>query len=152
MNRLKKVRAQYPGHDIRVIDFWPVPDMGKYEASVHQMFSGKKDGEWFTLNGGDIETLSRTLKGPNDSPHKVQKLEAKSYNSEPSGSGAASPADPRQQLWSEGLSAIQAMTGKTDGAARKIVGRWCKLTQDDCAIILSKIRTEIGRSSCRERV
>ena len=60
---------------------------------------------------------------------------------EPDGSDAASPVDPRQQLWSEGISILKAITGKTDGAARQMVGKWCKAAGDDCTLVLSKIRT-----------
>lgn len=61
--------------------------------------------------------------------------------SEPSGSGAVAPIDPRQQLWSEGIAILKSITGKTDGAARQLIGRWCRDAGDDCAAILSKIQT-----------
>jgi len=61
--------------------------------------------------------------------------------SEPSGSDAAPPVDPRQQLWSEGVSILKAISGKTDGAARQLIGMWSKATKDDCAAIMAKITT-----------
>lgn len=60
--------------------------------------------------------------------------------SEPSGSDAAG-VDPRDALWRDGVSILKAMTGKTDGAARSLIGRWCRDASDDCALVLSKIRT-----------
>ena len=62
-NRLKKIRAQYTGVDIRVISMWPVADMEASEAKAHKAFEAKKVGEWFALDGSDIETLDRLLKG-----------------------------------------------------------------------------------------
>lgn len=61
--------------------------------------------------------------------------------SEPSGSDTAAPVDPRDALWRDGVSILKAMTGKTDGAARSMIGKWLSATKDDCALVLSKIRT-----------
>lgn len=55
-------------------------------------------------------------------------------------SDAAAPVDVRQQLWSDGLSALVAITGKTEPSARSQIGKWLKDTRDDCAFVLSKIR------------
>lgn len=54
---------------------------------------------------------------------------------------AAAGGDPRDALWRDGVSILKAMTGKTDGAARSLIGRWCRDARDDCSIVLSKIRT-----------
>jgi hypothetical protein len=58
-----------------------------------------------------------------------------------SATDAASPVDPRDALWREGVSSLKAMTGKTDGAARSLVGKWLSAAHDDCALVLGKIRT-----------
>jgi uncharacterized protein YdaU (DUF1376 family) len=54
-------------------------------------------------------------------------------------SGAAE--DPRAILWSQGLAYVKAKTGKTEAAAKSMIGKWLKDTEDDCALVLSKIRT-----------
>lgn len=53
----------------------------------------------------------------------------------------AGASDPRDALWREGVSSLKAMTGKTEGAARSLVGKWLATAKDDCALVLSKIRT-----------
>lgn len=78
------------------------------------------------------------LKAGVNPPDKAQKPEARV--TEPSGSDAAG-VDPRDALWRDGVSILKAMTGKTDGAARSLIGRWCRDARDDCSIVLSKIRT-----------
>lgn len=60
--------------------------------------------------------------------------------SEPSGS-AAGAADPRQQLWTEGVSSLKAISGKTEAAAKSMIGKWLRDAGDDCALVLSKIHT-----------
>jgi hypothetical protein len=47
------------------------------------------------------------------------------------------PPDARKVLWSEGLSRLRRITGKPDGAARSLLGRWCKAAGDDCALVSS---------------
>jgi hypothetical protein len=89
----------------------------------------------------DQQTPSDVTQPSRDGVVTLQETETETEITEPSGSDAASPVDPRQQLWSEGVSILKAITGKTDGAARQIVGKWCKAASDDCALILSKIRT-----------
>lgn len=53
----------------------------------------------------------------------------------------AGASDPRDVLWREGVSSLKAMTGKTEPAARSLVGKWLAAAHDDCALVLSKIRT-----------
>lgn len=50
-------------------------------------------------------------------------------------------SDPRDDLWKNGVSLLKAATGKTDGAARSMIGKWLKASGDDCALVLAKIRT-----------
>jgi uncharacterized protein YdaU (DUF1376 family) len=61
--------------------------------------------------------------------------------SDANASGEASPADPREAVWSEGVSSLKAITGKTDSAARSMIGKWLKDAKDDCTLVLGKIRT-----------
>ena len=77
-------------------------------------------------------------------PQKVEKppqMEDGGWNkvSEPDGSDADG-VDPRDALWSDGVSILKSISGKTDGAARSIIGKWCRDAKDDCALVLSKIR------------
>lgn len=53
----------------------------------------------------------------------------------------AAASDPRDELWTEGVSSLKAMTGKTETAARSLIGRWARDAKDDCALVLAKIRT-----------
>jgi hypothetical protein len=55
--RLKKVRAQYRGQDIQLIDAWQCPDMGTLEADLHSKFSEKQSGEWFFLDALDLSKI-----------------------------------------------------------------------------------------------
>lgn len=74
--RLTKIKAQYRGQDLQVIEAAPVTDMGRSEAELHEMFSAKKSGEWFFLNSvdvGKIKEIFRTLKGGEKSPLKPHK-------------------------------------------------------------------------------
>lgn len=85
--------------------------------------------------GGGNPSLKRGV----NPPDKAQKPEARGHT-DATASGAASPADPRDALWSEGVSILKATTGKTDGAARAVIGRWCRDAGDDCALVLQKLR------------
>jgi len=168
-NRLKKVRAQYPGQDIRVLGTWPVADMGATEARVHQMFAGKKDGEWFALERDDIETLNRTLKGPSQLSHgetlKAQKPEARSQtpdNSETKVSGVSAEnldlaanvvvlSDPRADLFGRGLKILTALTGRPEGQLRGLLGKWLKAANDDAVKVL-RIVEDAARSRVADAV
>mgnify|MGYP003418748141 FL=1 len=52
----------------------------------------------------------------------------------------ASKADPRDELWTEGLASLIAMTGMPDRKARGVLGKWCRDARDDCSLVLAKIR------------
>lgn len=58
-----------------------------------------------------------------------------------SASDAVASDDPRRILWNVGVADLKAMTGKTDDAAKSLIGKWLKATNDDCSRVLSKIRT-----------
>jgi hypothetical protein len=62
--RLKKIKAQYPGQNIRVVDVCPVPDMGAAEADLHQKFAGTKQGEWFRLTASTDQRNKGKLADP----------------------------------------------------------------------------------------
>lgn len=48
--------------------------------------------------------------------------------------------DVRDVLWSDGLSTLSRISGKTQGASRSMIGKWLRDSADDCALVLAKIR------------
>jgi hypothetical protein len=60
-------------------------------------------------------------------------------NSEPNGSGAAAPDDPRSRLFSEGLPAIERMSGRGANASRSFIGKCLKAADDDAVTVLGLI-------------
>lgn len=55
---------------------------------------------------------------------------------------ASSPSDPdywRKQVFTAGLQSIRRMTGKPDGAARTMLGRWLRDAKDDARRVLRAI-------------
>jgi hypothetical protein len=42
--RLKKIRAQYRGQDVALLETWECPDMGTLERDLHQKFAEKQSG------------------------------------------------------------------------------------------------------------
>lgn len=50
---------------------------------------------------------------------------------------AAPPPDARTTLWTEGLARLRRITGKPDGAARGLLGRFLRDARDDCALVAS---------------
>lgn len=54
---------------------------------------------------------------------------------------AAKPRDVRDMVWTEGVSILSSITGKTTPQAKSLVGKWLKTTHDDCALVFSKIKT-----------
>ena len=50
------------------------------------------------------------------------------------------PPDVRLELWTEGLSLIQGVTGKTEQQSRALLGRFVKTANDDCAVVLAALR------------
>lgn len=43
--------------------------------------------------------------------------------------------DVRGVLWTEGLARLRRITGKPDGAARGLLGKFCRDANDDCALV-----------------
>lgn len=88
--RLTKIRAQYPGQDLVVIDAVFVTDMGTTEASLHSEFAGKRSGEWFFLTPLDVSKIRRifaSLKGGEKgglNPHKPEARSQKEVEREES--------------------------------------------------------------------
>jgi len=69
----------------------------------------------------------------------------KEGNSEAKASGANAPAtvvpiDAKTALFREGIDTLSAMTGREPYSLKSQVGRWMKLTGEDCASILGVIR------------
>lgn len=107
-NRLKKIRAQYPGQDISVLHSWPVIDMGSAEAKAHALFPTKQSGEWFFLDAVDIRKLRdffKTLKGPENPEVKPQKPLSKSHQK--------NSAPPEQRVLLPGAGAVACLEGAT---------------------------------------
>lgn len=45
---------------------------------------------------------------------------------------APAVADPRTMLFRDGVPTLRQLTGKSDGAARALIGKWLRTTRDDC--------------------
>lgn len=72
---------------------------------------------------------------PSPSPSE-KSSETTSPASEASPSPAVMPPpDARSALWSEGLARLRRLTGKGDGQARALMGQFCRLAADDCAMV-----------------
>lgn len=56
------------------------------------------------------------------------------------GIGVPAVPDVRTQLWTEGVPALVALIGKSDGAVRRYLGHCLKALNDDCARLLVIIR------------
>lgn len=48
---------------------------------------------------------------------------------------ARPPPDAKAMLWSHGLPIVRRLTGKTDPQARRLLGKWLKTLEDDCATL-----------------
>lgn len=60
-------------------------------------------------------------------------------DTEADASDAPPAVDARAMLWSDGLTSLKAISGKTEAGARAILGKWLKASRDDCALVMSKI-------------
>lgn len=49
--------------------------------------------------------------------------------------------DWRAKLWSDGLSSLMRQTGKTEGAARQLLGKWSRDAKDDCRRVFDAVST-----------
>lgn len=64
--RLKKLRQEYPGHDLRLIEQWPVGSMGETLGELEGKLGGNLGGNWFLPSAQDLDNLRekmRTLMG-----------------------------------------------------------------------------------------
>lgn len=62
--------------------------------------------------------------------------EEEKKGSEAKASGTPSaPVDEREKLFSEGLRAVKRITGQPERNARALIGRWLKVTGDDCLTV-----------------
>jgi hypothetical protein len=66
-------------------------------------------------------------------------------SSVPKGTGASAPPEPsaipsspdwRSLLFRDGLSIVVGLTGKTEAGTRPMIGRWLKVSRDDCRQVL----------------
>jgi len=90
--------------------------------------------------GGGNPSLKQGVNPPVNGEDKAQKPEAIDQTSDASASGADAPNDPRRLVWTEGVETLVAISGKTRDAAKALIGKWLKSTEDDCALVLSRIR------------
>lgn len=81
----------------------------------------------------DVTVTSR------DGEVTAQETDTDTEITEANASDAPSAVDARSVLWSDGLSALIAISGKTEAGARAILGKWLKASRDDCALVMSKI-------------
>lgn len=59
-NRIKKIRVQYYGHNLKILGQIWTEDMGTLERTLHETHSNKcAGGEWFQLSDSDIETITK---------------------------------------------------------------------------------------------
>jgi uncharacterized protein YdaU (DUF1376 family) len=70
------------------------------------------------------------------------------YNSVANATGVTAPAEPpavtaipdwRERLFRQGLASLRQLTGKPDGAARSLLGRWLRDARDDARKVLRAI-------------
>jgi len=119
-NRIKKIRAQYAGQDLRVLRQWPVENMGSSERTLHEKFAQKSDGEWFSLSHQDIEAIEEYLdpKGSGKGVALPQKPEARSQKPEDANASTARDAG------------AEKSDDRVIAARRAITATWQRLSND----------------------
>lgn len=128
-NRLNKIRAQYRGQDLAVIDSWRVENMGAVEAECHEIFAAKASGEWFFLTAADIgklrEKFSTLMGAEKGGEMGDQKRREQSPDSVTNVTGAdgASPVDPNKIFWANAKAMLQPFCKGDPG---KVVGQWLR--------------------------
>lgn len=75
--RIYKIRKQLRDQEIELIGSLFVQNMGTEEVVFHNTFIGKKKGEWFNLDDGEIKKLKILLKVNKNSPLNSPKGETK---------------------------------------------------------------------------
>lgn len=97
------------------------PQKPKYPAPLTERSANGIDG---THNSeGNTERKNETIVSPADAaPAEIV------------------PLDARTALFREGVAGLRAMTGKSDGSVRAIVGKWLKESGDDCQAVLEIIK------------
>lgn len=120
--RLYKVRAQYPGVQIDVIGKAYVEDMGSTEASLHQLYTHCKSGEWFALSENEREELLNIHLKVNSKASKTPSSSSSSSSSSPSESNKQTRAprfDAQAHLESLGVDSQVARDWITHRKAKK---------------------------------
>lgn len=112
-------------------------ELSKAAEIIEKRKSAGKKTQFSGKSSANAEQMPEQMPSKSSAPLTFNQEE----DSEPSGSGAAAPIDPRDELWSNGLVTLKAISGKTDAAARQLLGKWVRDAKDDCSLVLSKIRT-----------
>jgi uncharacterized protein YdaU (DUF1376 family) len=108
------------------------------EKSIKRADAGSKGGQAKALKTKKPAVANATILPQHLSDIRDQKEESK--NSVASATGADAPSiDPKTILFRQGLPLLASLTGKPEGVLRPILGRWLKLTGNDCGAVLAEI-------------
>lgn len=146
------VRHQRPK---RPRDYHPLPDElrgyagFKEDGSRPDATTGRK-----RFDAEERDSRSTSERVPNMSEtgsgnRSQMETETETYSSVPNGTGLPAPADTpavtalpvdwRERLFRQGLASVRQLTGKPDGAARALLGRWLRDALDDARKVLRTI-------------
>jgi uncharacterized protein YdaU (DUF1376 family) len=78
----------------------------------------------------------------NSSPSPLPSKEERTIASQsaPAGARAVAKLPVRDELWQSGLKLIRDATGKSDDAARSMLGKFVREAKDDCGLVLAVLR------------
>lgn len=123
-----------------------------WEKSEVGKRAGKASAEKRKQNQGQSSTdVEQALdEGSTTRAHKPEARSQKPdiYNSDPYGSGAKAPVqtDFRNLVWQDGVASLMRQTGKTQSAAKSVVGKWLRDAKDNCRLVHEKIlQAEVNR-------
>jgi len=90
------------------------------------------DGSQFADEGG----MTPEAKSDTPEPSGAKKTPSPAVSATAAG---PQPPDARQLLFSTGLLLVRRLTGKPEGAARALIGRWLKTAKDDAALVAAVV-------------
>src|SRR5262249_47233671 len=115
---------------VEVIACWPVEDMGKAEADLHQRFDHRRvQGEWFRLTQDELQALLSSVPLKGTTKGIVKGDQTPSSSSSPSGeieanasiSAAGRPSRKRDELFD----AVAEVTASDPKASGSHIGKVC---------------------------